>query len=217
MNNKDKYKNEDLNTNDSRKDVNESKGDKKEAHILHKKNVALENEIKKLNNLIDEKSATINELNKTINDFNANYKNEIIKKSEEAQLSLNSKVKEYQEKFDKDVSYIRKYCLKDNLPELIDIISNFESALKSSTDNEVLQNYLKGFEMFLAMFKNYLINNNVIEISIKPGDIFNEKTMEPIDVEKSDSFKTNQVIKVLKPGYMLYDLVIKPAIVIIAK
>ncbi|MEG1910370.1 MAG: TonB-dependent receptor, partial [Bacteroidales bacterium] len=46
---------------------------------------------------------------------------------------------------------------------------------------------------------NYLINNNVIEISIKPGDIFNEKTMEPIDVVKSDSFKTNQVIKVLKP------------------
>lgn len=204
MNNKEKYKNEHI---DHKKDEILSKVDKKE----------LENEIKKLKSELSDKNIENINLSKKIADFNANYKSEILKKTNEAQERLNSKIKEYQDKFDKDVAYIKKYCLKDNLPELIDVISNFESALNSKPSNEAVQNYLKGFEMFLAMLKNYLLSNNISEIPIKIGDKFDEKIMEPLDVEDNSSFKSNQVIKVLKPGYFLYDLVIKPAIVIIAK
>lgn len=216
--NKDKYKNDkNENLNEQKKDENISKNDKKELDNLHKKNIFLENEIKKLKNELNDKNAAINNLSKKLDDFNANYKMEILKKTNEAQEALNLKIKEYQDKFDKDIAYIKKYCLKDKLPELIDVISNFESALNSKPSNDIVQNYLKGFEMFLGMLKNYLLNNNVSEIKINIGDKFDEKIMEPLDVESNDSFKTNQVIKVLKQGYFLYDLVIKPAIVIIAK
>lgn len=218
MNNKDKYKNDkNENFTENKKDESFSKNDKKEFYNLQKRNVFLENEIKKMRSELENKNIEINNLSKKLEDFNLNYKSDILKKTHEAQATLDLKIKEYQDKFEKDILHIKKYCLKDKMPELIDVISNFESALNSKPSDQVIQNYLKGFEMFLAMLKNYLANNNVSEIPIKVGDKFDEKIMEPLDVEENSSFMTNQVIKVLKPGYFLYDLVIKPAIVIIAK
>lgn len=231
---------EDKNNDNFEKDLDEKKDNKvskescdnKDENTLNSKNNSQENNannelIKKIKILesqnltlkqeLEDKNKRINDLDKQLNHINSNYKSEIMKKAQEAQALLDAKLKENQNKTDLEIKNIKKYALKDKAIDLINIISNFEMALSSKPTDPAVQNYLIGFEMFLSMFKNYLSDNNIVEISIKENDPFDDKTMSPLEVQASDSVKSNHVIKVVKKGYKLYDLVIVHATVIVAK
>lgn len=177
----------------------------------------LKEKIDKLEQELSAKNLKIHNLEKQIHEFNANYKNEIIKKSNEAQIKLEEKIKEYQSKYETELLKSKKYALKDKATELINIINNFDNAVNMPTTNPEVQNYVKGFAMFANMFKTYLENNGIFEIKINPNDEFDPKTMEAFDTEKKDNLKPNHVVKVIKKGYKLHDMVIVPALVVVSK
>lgn len=177
----------------------------------------LNDEIKMLNNKLEEKDNQIKLLEAKINEYNNNYLNEINKKTLEAEQILKNKVNEYQQKFESEIAHIKKYALKDKVLDLINVINNFEMALNSSPTDPAVKNYVDGFKMFANMFQNYLSNSGIIAIIPKIGDEYDSKTMDAIDTEVTKQFKTHSVVKVVKKGYKLHDVVILPATVIVAK
>lgn len=166
---------------------------------------------------LNEKNIKIVSLEKQVEALNNSFKTELVKKANEAQIKLQEKIKEYQQKYEIELKNAKKFALRDKAIDLINIINNFENALKTPSTNPEVQNYVKGFMMFSNMFKNYLENNNIIEISVKPNDEFNAKTMEAFDTEKHPNIKPNHVIKIIKKGYKLFDIVIVPVLVVVAK
>lgn len=203
---------------DDKKNFNKNKVEEKQKPIdLNAKVNALLADNENFKKIIKEKDEKILNLEKQIENFNTNYKNEINRKAMEAQKLVEEKKKELQDKFDKDVVHIKKFALKDKAVDLINIISNFDLALSHTPDNEVVANYVQGFKMFSNMFQNYLSSNNITPIIPKVGEEFNSKNMEAIETKEDSNFKTNQIIKVVKNGYMLHDVVIIPSIVIVAK
>ncbi|MCF0217663.1 MAG: nucleotide exchange factor GrpE [Malacoplasma sp.] len=184
---------------------------------LKKENKILNHKIKDLMNKNNELVDRIKTLENQINLTNLNYKNDILKKSQEAQNQINLKLSEYQAKYDQELKHYKKYALKEAAIDLIDIINNFELAVNSKTNNEAIANYLKGFQMFLSMFKNFLNQNNINEINVNVGDEFDAAFMQAFETEKKEGFATNKVIKVLRKGYKLFDIVIVPTTVIVSQ
>lgn len=196
---------------------NNSKELQEKLELLEKEN---KENIKKINSF----NEIQNNLNKRIKDLetqnfnlNNNFKNEVIKKTDEAQKLLNEKIKEFNAKNELEIKSIKKYAIKDNIVKLLNIISDFENVLNHKPNNELIANYLKGFEMFLSMFKNYLNEIGIKEIEIHINDDFDPSKMSPLDIEENKDFKSNKVVKILKKGYMLHDQIVLPATVIVSK
>ncbi|MBD5446142.1 MAG: nucleotide exchange factor GrpE [Mycoplasma sp.] len=215
-NNKDKQQNKDNIQDNSKNNVNAAKDNNKAENpkVIEDK---LNKEIKELKATIEKNNLRIKELESQINKFNSDYKNELSAKERLAQQKVEQKIKEYQEKFEKDLNHVKKYALKDKAADLINIISNFESAVSSEVKDQAVANYLKGFQMFCSMFKNYLEDNNIKEIKINVNDDFNEKLMHAFETKKVENVSPNKVLKIVKKGYMLHDIVIAPAVVIVSK
>lgn len=174
-------------------------------------------EIQNLKLLLEQKDEKIKKLEQDLLNFNNNYKSELIKKSQEANLIIEKKVKEYELKAEQEIKQAKKYALKNSSIELINIINNFELAVNNSPKNELVANYVKGFLMFVNMFKNFLEQNDIKEINVNLNDDFDPKIMEAIDTQKVENTSSNKVIKIIKKGYKLHELVIVPCLVIVSK
>ena len=75
-----------------------------------------------------------------------------------------------------------------------------------------------GFQMFKAQFKSALEALNINEIDVKVGDEFDHNTMEAIDqCTDNPTQPNNHVEKVVDKGYKIFNRLIKPVRVIVAK
>ncbi len=168
--------------------------------------------------LIEEKDKKIKELTEQVNSLNQNFKEELEKRAKLAQEQLDKKVAEISSKYAAEAAENKKYAIKDNAEELIDIISQINNVIASSenVDNPAVKNYVVGFKLYMNMFDNLLLNMGIKEIPIKVGDAFDHNKMEAIDTEKSN-VKSNHVSKIVKKGYTLHDRVIVYAQVIVGK
>lgn len=213
------------NNNVKKENLHEDQSDLNDANFDDggKKN-KLKNDIKKLNHLVDSlknennnKQAKIESLERQINLLNENFKSEVIKKASEAQTKLDEKIKEFQAKYETELKHAKKYALKSSAIELIDIVSNFELAVNSKVTNPEIANYLKGFQMFANMFKNYFQQNGITEIPVNLNDDFNAEVMQAFETQKVPNTQPNKVIKIIKKGYKLHDIVLVPATVIVSE
>ncbi|MDE5952742.1 MAG: nucleotide exchange factor GrpE, partial [Malacoplasma sp.] len=181
-------------------------------------------DLKKLNQEIENlkrenktKQERIIALENQIKSLNDSFKSEVIKKAQEAQTKLDQKIKEYQNKYEQEIKHNKKYALKNPAIELIDIISNFDIAVNSKAPSPEIANYLKGFQMFANMFKNFLSQNGINEIIVNVNDDFNAEIMQAFETEKRNGVDPNKVLKVVKKGYKLHDIVIVPTTVIVSE
>ena len=180
-------------------------------------NDVMKSEIEKLKEDLSEKNNRIKELENSINLMNTKYKNDLVNKSKEAQEKINEKINDYKTKIDSEVSQIKKYAMKNDAIELINIIGQLSSVVNSKIENEQVRNYVNGFKMFIGMFDNLLTSMNIHKLDIKENDKFNENTMEAVDVLVDNSKEENTIHKIVKDGYKLHDQMLIYAQVIVYK
>ncbi len=174
---------------------------KKEKIDLLAKNVNLETNIK---NLRDE-----------VNHLNSEFTKQVNEKSIKAQKILDEKLKEYQNKFELESKEIKKYALANSALSLINIINQFNKMINHPTDNPAIKNYLAGLKMLSNMFNNWLNEQSIVELNVKPGDIYDSNIMDAIDIEGNPKNGTHYVKKILESGYKLHDRVILPTKVLV--
>ncbi|MBO6094531.1 nucleotide exchange factor GrpE [bacterium] len=179
------------------------------------------NELKKANEELEKENQKLHHeialLKLQINELNENYKKQVIEKAQQAQKILNEKQEEIKLKYQNEFDDKKKYAIEKDAAKLIEVINNFDLALKHSPQDPQVKNYVTGFKMILNMFKNLLNDLHINEIEIKPGDEFDHNFMEVLEQIPSDRYKTNQVIEVLRPAYKLHDHVVCFAKVRVAK
>lgn len=167
---------------------------------------------------LESKNKEIAELKAKVEEFNNNFKKEVEARSAKAQEILDQKIKEITEKSAEEIKLAKKFAIKDNAEELINIICQMKSVITSSENNpnEAVRNYVIGFKMYMNMFDNLLANMGIKEIVVKPGDVFDEKIMEAVDTEKG-STKAGHIVRIVKPGYFLHDRVLLHVQVVVGK
>lgn len=115
---------------------------------------------------------------------------------------------------EEELSKAYKYDGEEIIKELLNIVDNFERAIKLDEDNldENLSKFLEGFKMIYTNLVNILNSRNVHEIVCLNED-FNPVTMNAVLTEKIEGKEPGKVIDVLQKGYIYNDKVIRPAMV----
>lgn len=124
----------------------------------------------------------------------------------------------YRKRKDEEMLNFKKYCNQDIILDMIQVIDNFERAIKLDDENltDELSKFLQGFKMMYANMCDILKNYGVVEIS-RVGEVFDSTQEQALMTDSIPELGEDVVIDVLLKGYKLKDRVIRPASVKINK
>ena len=134
--------------------------------------------------------------------------NNLVEKVKLAQAELIN----YRKRKDEETANLLKYANQDLILELIQVVDNFERAIKLDDNNltDELSKFLVGFKMMYANLTDILKKFGVEEIS-RQGQIFDPSLEQALVVDSVDEYEDEVVLEVLLKGYKLKDRVIRPA------
>ena len=118
----------------------------------------------------------------------------------------------YRKRKDEETTNMMKYANQGLITELLNIVDNFERALKqaSNSNNPEISKYLTGFQMMYTNLMSILEKFGVTAIDRK-GEIFDANLEQAMVAENNPDLEDEIVIEVLQKGYKLKDRVIRPA------
>ena len=102
----------------------------------------------------------------------------------------------------------RKYALESFTEGLLPVVDSLEAALKT--------NDLSGIQLTVKQLQSALEKSGVREIAPQPGERFDPHRHQAMAAVESES-DPNTVVAVMQKGYALYDRVLRPALVSVAK
>ena len=118
----------------------------------------------------------------------------------------------YRKRKDEETANMIKFANQDLLTELINVVDNFERAIKLD-DNDLtdeLSKFLDGFKMIYANLMEILKKFGVEEIN-RVGEVFDPSQEQALMTDCVDEMDDDVVIEVLLKGYKLNGRVIRPA------
>jgi len=128
---------------------------------------------------------------------------------ENPKQELEKELKNLKDQLQKETDSSKRVELEKWKEKIEQWIQNLEVVQKK------IDNLLKGLQMILQWFQNFLKKQSVEEIEVIPGkDTFDGNLHESLE-ESSDSEET--ILQVLRKGYKIYGRVLRPAIVKIGK
>ena len=142
-----------------------------------------------------------------------------IKQLEEENKNLMEKVQiaqaeliNYRKRKDEEVASILKYSNKDLILELLNVVDNFERAIKMDDNvlTDDLSKFLAGFKIMYATLMDILKKFGVEEIN-RVGETFDPSLEQALITDSDPEKNDEEVLEVLLKGYKLKDRVIRPA------
>lgn len=117
--------------------------------------------------------------------------------------------------YEKDHQLMVKYRGQPFVEKLLPTLDSFYMVLKVTPEDQMLKNYLMGFNMIYTSMLSSLESEGVKQIIPNLNVEFDHNTMQAIDVREGE--EDNKVVEVSKPGYFLRDRLIRPAMVVVSK
>ena len=147
------------------------------------------------------------ELTNEVNRLTEENKN-LVEKVKSAQAELIN----YRKRKDEETANLLKYANQDLILEIIQVVDNFERAIKLDDNNltEDISKFLAGFKMMYASLKETLTRFGVEEIN-RVGQIFDPSQEQALLTDCVEDKEDEVVLEVLLKGYKLKDRVIRPA------
>ena len=106
----------------------------------------------------------------------------------------------------------QKYALERFAETLLPVVDSLEAALQGGH----LAGDTSGIELTLKQLKSALEKSSIREIEPKPGERFDPHRHQAMAAVEADA-DPNTVVAVMQKGYALYDRVLRPALVTVAK
>ena len=116
---------------------------------------------------------------------------------------------------ERDVQNAQRYSVEKFATALLPVIDSLEQALKLADEHQDLGMH-EGIGLTLKLFEDAFQKFNVVDIQPE-GEVFNPMLHEAMAMQEAADVPANTVLTVFQKGYTLYDRVIRPARVIVAK
>jgi len=110
-----------------------------------------------------------------------------------------------------------KYGNQGLLKDLVEVIDNFERAIKTSTESQEIESFREGIAMIEQQFTNMLKTKWGLEKIEAAGQEFDANLHEALMMEDSEEHDVTTVLEDFQTGYKLHDRVIRPSKVKVAK
>lgn len=122
----------------------------------------------------------------------------------------------YKKLLERDKQEYCKYAEKRIILKILDLIDEFEIALKALKKDMSKIKEIEGIEIIYKKFVDMLNKEEVKPIK-SVGEPFDPFIHEVLLSEKTDEYPEDTIIEEIKKGYYLKDKVLRPALVKIAK
>jgi len=132
-------------------------------------------------------------------------------------LRVSAEFENYKKRTTKEQIEFRKFANEALIKDLLSIVDNLERAIASAArESEEVSTFLEGVELtlqeILKIFKKY----HVIPIEAI-GNPFNPCFHQAVMQTESANYPANTVVEELQKGYMIYDRLLRPAMVVVSK
>ncbi len=180
------------------------KDDKKENHSENKKESKKEKKNKDL-----EKIEELKALNLKLEEEVKKWKNEYLKAYADSQ--------NFQKRINEEAIKDRKYASQKVVGELIQPIDMLIQIVNMPAPSPEVANYVIGFQMIANQLKDILQNEGLASVKAEVGKEFDPKCMQAVETSNLEEYEDNIITKVMQPGYMYKDRVLRAAMVVVNK
>lgn len=117
-----------------------------------------------------------------------------------------------------DVENAHKFGVEKIARELVNVVDSLESGLEAVTepDQVQIQHLREGMQLTHKLLLDILAQFQIMQIN-PLGEIFDPRQHEALTTQPSAEVDPNTVLVVVQKGYMIYDRVLRPARVVVAK
>lgn len=162
-----------------------------------KSEIKLSKKISELKKEIDEKNNQLNDYIDTLQRLQAQFEN-------------------YKKRTIKEKDKLVSIANKDLIRELLPLLDDFERAINSYKNGNEVQTIIEGLNIINNQFNQVLNKKNLKEI-YPEGEIFDPRYHEAVMQIESDKHEEGTVLEVLQKGYLLNDILLRPATVKVSK
>ena len=154
------------------------------------------------------KKSKLEKENEDLKNELANLKNEYLKVFAEME-NTKKRLKE-------DAIKDRKYASQKVVGELVQPVDMLVQIVNMPAANDEVRNYQIGFQMIANQLVDILKNEGLSPIEALNKE-FDPKIMQAVSVEYDETKEENTVLRVMQPGYMFKDRVLRAAMVVVNK
>ena len=196
--------NKNENENNKKKNLEEKKNLKKDASDSN-------------DNISDENRIDQNDENKE----EINTENDELEKLKDQLLRTLAENENLRKRTIKDIEQIKKFGHIHFVRDLLSSVDNLTRAVNASPVkkeklDEPIKNLIIGVEIVLKEINSFLEKNSIKKID-PMGEKFDYNFHQAMYEAPSDKFEPGRVIEVVQSGYLLYDRLVRPAMVGISK
>jgi len=180
-----------------------------------KENRPLEEEKEKPQEGGESVAPKVEELKKYISTLEEKVKKleNLAKVSNERYISLQRELEFVRDRHRRELEEKTLYGIEKFAKDLLEVVDNFERALKHMKGMEGCGEALKGVEMIYNQLKRVLEKHGVVQIEVEK---FDHSLCEAVGTVPTDEVEENTILEVVQKGYKIHDKVLRPAKVIVA-
>ena len=132
-------------------------------------------------------------------------------------LRLKAEFDNYRKRVEKEKEELIKFGKEELVVKLLDILDSLDLALTSTKDEKNEHKSIReGVELIHKQFREVLEKEGIRKLEVQ-GQKFDPNLHYAVEYQESDKHEDNEIIKEIRPGYLLYERVIRPAMVVVAK
>lgn len=122
----------------------------------------------------------------------------------------------------KQIEDAAKFAVNNFAKDLIEVLENLYLATdnipaEASSEDSALNPIIQGIEMTKTTLINAFEKHGVKRIMPQAGDIFDPNLHQAVAHVEQPEFADNNIVSVMRAGYVLHDRLLKPAMVVVAK
>ncbi len=135
------------------------------------------------------------------------------KKLNEKYLRSLAEFDNYRKRRDREMEEVRKFCAESVIKDIIPVLDDFERALNNSAEDDPLH---KGVKMIYSHLLRVLEAHGLKGYSCM-GESFDPRKAEVISSVEREDVEEGTIVDEFQKGYMIWDKIIRPAKVVVAK
>jgi molecular chaperone GrpE len=143
-------------------------------------------------------------------------KDKEVKENYDKFLRLNAEFDNFKKRIQREKADSFKYASEKLIREMIPVIDDLERALHATKNNDKVGDLSKGVEMIMNKIKNILGSAGAQQFN-SLDQVFDPNKHEAISKIVTTEREHNTIIEELRKGYMFYDRLLRPAMVVVAE
>lgn len=133
-------------------------------------------------------------------------------------LRKEAELQNQQKRAHADSDTARKNAIKSIVMDLFEVVDSLDQGVNFAQDGKTdAKDLLEGMRLTQKVLHNILDRHHIKAIEPKPGDMFDPNFHEAISTVATKEFKDHAIMDVIQKGYMLQNMLIRPARVVVAK